>query len=94
MAIKQKVKQNYIDNKGGERIAKHLDMEGDYWKQILVVVLEENLKAVTKEKNPDNVALLLREYLSKTLNPKEHFASEAFDFHSFYENNEVKYGLL
>lgn len=69
-------------------------MDGDYWKLILVTVLDENVKALAKEKNPDNVALLLKEYLGRTLNPKEHFASEAFDFHSFYEMNEAKYGLI
>lgn len=45
-------------------------MDGDYWKTIMVTVLDENLKALNKEKNPDNLALLLRDYLSKALNPK------------------------
>jgi hypothetical protein len=93
--IKIKIKDNYIDNKGGERIVKFFDkMEGDYWRKIIQSVLSENLTVLNKEKNLAKVALLMRDYIKMAASPATSFSSVAFDFHQFYEKNEALHGLI
>jgi hypothetical protein len=93
--IKIKIKDSYIDNKGGERIARFFDkMEGEYWRKIIQAVLSENLAIITKEKNPSKVALLMRDYIKMSGSPGNTFSSVAFDFHQFYEKTEATHGLI